>query len=150
MAIYDNMRVGAASLNVNVVKNSLENVYESIGISCSDVGGLWDDANDDYYPGMEPCGDSTIPTVISATPPPDSDEQDLTLIYAGIAEKYMPTWYDRSTGWDGISLGNALQFCDSKENGVLCPYEAICPFGPDSEPFGGYQSPDRSVWVQYQ
>eukprot|EP00581_Thalassiosira_minuscula_P009037 CAMPEP_0183702442 /NCGR_PEP_ID=MMETSP0737-20130205/540_1 /TAXON_ID=385413 /ORGANISM="Thalassiosira miniscula, Strain CCMP1093" /LENGTH=594 /DNA_ID=CAMNT_0025929049 /DNA_START=270 /DNA_END=2054 /DNA_ORIENTATION=+ len=59
MVIYNNMRVGQSLVDSGAVKVSFENVYESIGISCSDVGGLWDWANDDYFPGMEPCVNST-------------------------------------------------------------------------------------------
>ena len=53
--IYDNLRVGARSTDFAAVKNAFESVYESIGISCADVGGLWNEALNEYYPGMEPC-----------------------------------------------------------------------------------------------
>jgi hypothetical protein len=50
--------------------------------------------------------------------------------------EYEPTWYSRSTGWDGTTFAEALQFCGSKES-ILCPFEAVCPNGPDHAPDGG-------------
>lgn len=57
------MKVGATSTDSKRVKHAFEQVYQSIGISCSDVGGLWDASKGKYYEGMEPCED---PAVVNA------------------------------------------------------------------------------------
>jgi len=54
--IYDNQKVGATSTDFRAVKAAFESVYEKMGISCDDIGGLWNDATNSYYEGMEPCG----------------------------------------------------------------------------------------------
>jgi len=51
--IYDNMKVGSQSIDFAEVKSALESVYDCLGITCSDVGGLKD--GDAYYTGAEPC-----------------------------------------------------------------------------------------------
>jgi len=53
--IYKNMKVGATSVSFDHVKAAFESVYSDMGISCADVGGLWNDATGTYYEGMEPC-----------------------------------------------------------------------------------------------
>jgi len=64
--IYKNMKVGATSVSFDHVKAAFESVYSDMGISCADVGGLWNDATGAYYEGMEPCddgaADSSTPT----------------------------------------------------------------------------------------
>ena len=55
--IYDMMRTDSERVDGPRVKAALENVYGSLGLRCSDVGGLWDYASEGYYPGMEPCVD---------------------------------------------------------------------------------------------
>ena len=56
-AIYDNMRIGeTAKADFSVVKAAFENNYDCMGITCEDVGGLYDGA--DYYPKAAPCGSS--------------------------------------------------------------------------------------------
>eukprot|EP00804_Cyclotella_cryptica_P013469 CCRYP_005189-RB/>CCRYP_005189-RB protein AED:0.02 eAED:0.02 QI:1281/1/1/1/1/1/2/160/359 len=57
--IYNNMKVGATSTNANDVKAAFESVYPQLGISCSQVGGLWNEATNTYYHGMKPCVDTT-------------------------------------------------------------------------------------------
>merc|ERR1712238_248869 len=51
--IYDNVRVGAPSTDHLAVKTAFESTYSALGLSCDDVGGLWDTAGD--FAGMEPC-----------------------------------------------------------------------------------------------
>merc|ERR1712070_1144416 len=57
--IYDNMKVGATSTSYSDVKNAFESVYPDLGISCKDIGGLWNSALNDYYEGMAPCKDAS-------------------------------------------------------------------------------------------
>ncbi|KAL7526686.1 hypothetical protein ACHAWF_001872 [Thalassiosira exigua] len=53
--IYDNLKVGATSTDFRAVKAAFESVYPQMGISCADVGGLYNEAEGKYFPGMEPC-----------------------------------------------------------------------------------------------
>merc|ERR1712194_961020 len=41
--VYENMRVGAPSTDHALVKSAVECVYECIGITCADVGGLFNE-----------------------------------------------------------------------------------------------------------
>jgi hypothetical protein len=54
--IYDNMSVGSGkSTDYKAVKQAFEKNYGCMKISCSDVGGLYDDGNMEYFEGMAPC-----------------------------------------------------------------------------------------------
>lgn len=52
--LYDNMKVGTTGTKFSDVKKAYESVYDELGITCKEVGGL---ANSDgqYYEGAEPC-----------------------------------------------------------------------------------------------
>lgn len=63
--IYNNMRVGASNTNFAEVKQAFESVYSNLGITCADIGGLWNEATKDYYAGMEPCSDDSTAEVKS-------------------------------------------------------------------------------------
>jgi len=52
--IYNNMRVGAPSTDVNLVKEAFESVYRSMNIGCEEVGGLVGPTGE-YITGMRPC-----------------------------------------------------------------------------------------------
>jgi len=54
--IYDNLKVGAPTTDFAAVKKAFESVYDAMGIKCEDIGGLYNDATESYYEGMEPCG----------------------------------------------------------------------------------------------
>mmetsp|Transcript_17593 Transcript_17593/g.31030 ORF Transcript_17593/g.31030 Transcript_17593/m.31030 type:complete len:551 (-) Transcript_17593:84-1736(-) len=62
--IYDNMKVDASSTDFKAVKAAFESVYAEVGISCTDIGGLWNEGTNMYYSGMEPCAE-TISTMNS-------------------------------------------------------------------------------------
>jgi hypothetical protein len=66
-------------------------------------------------------------------------------VYEMAAKKYHPTWYDRSSGWQGTKFADAIQFCGmqggrSGKGKVLCDYGAICPLAsvgyPHAAPMG--------------
>ena len=63
--IYNNMKVGATSTNASEVKKAFESVYPAMGISCADVGGLWNEAEKNYYAGMAPCADASNTKVVT-------------------------------------------------------------------------------------
>ena len=60
--IYDNMKVDAPSTDFKAVKAAFESIYVEVGISRTDIGGLWNEGGKKYYFGMEPCT-KTIPTM---------------------------------------------------------------------------------------
>jgi hypothetical protein len=58
--IYSNMRVGQKnSATYADVSAAFARQYDCMGISCSDVGGLWDSAAAKYEDGAGPCGGSS-------------------------------------------------------------------------------------------
>jgi len=90
------------------------------------------------------CCDEDVPMVTTTPAMITNNSGD---VYASIAEKYKPLWFDRSSGWSGQTYLEALQFCEAAEGMVICPYEAICPLGPGSEPLGGYQDDLGVGWA---
>eukprot|EP00986_Skeletonema_menzelii_P017878 scaffold22567_cov150-Skeletonema_menzelii.AAC.1 len=65
--IYSNLRVGASNTNFQEVKAAFESVYPKLGLTCADIGGLWNEAGKGYYPGMEPCTDASNTEVVTKT-----------------------------------------------------------------------------------
>merc|ERR1712216_133370 len=62
----------------NVVKLALEGCYAEMGITCEDVGGLWDSASQEYFSlrgDARPCA-ASAPACISSTSPPAICEDD--------------------------------------------------------------------------
>jgi len=57
--IYDNMKVGASSTDFGAVKKAFEKNYGCMGINGKLVGGLWNDATESYFQGMEPKKDNS-------------------------------------------------------------------------------------------
>lgn len=54
--IHNNLKVSTdPQPDFMAVKEAFESVYANIGITCADVGGLWNKNENGYYPGMEPC-----------------------------------------------------------------------------------------------
>ena len=79
---------------------------------------------------------------------PNHDQNDPDIaVYEGIASEYLPLEFDRSKGWTGRTYIEALQFCGSMNGYEICPYEAICPFGPDHAPLGGFKTDYDGSWV---
>ena len=70
-------------------------------------------------------------------------------------ERFGAMSFNRDTGYTGQSFHDAVKFCNVIEEGYdLCPYEFICPKGPDYEPFGGMRPSgsyddihDNGAWV---
>ena len=57
--IYENLSVGGPGADFEAVKEAFENNYKCMGITCSDVGGLYDDATFSYFQDASPCSDSS-------------------------------------------------------------------------------------------
>jgi len=57
-----------------------------------------------------------------------------------------PTWFDRRSGWEGITFTDAVNFCKSKEKRVPCSYEFYCNEGPGLPPYEGVK-PNGEQWA---
>lgn len=57
--IYSNLKMGTRNTNYAATKKAFENVYPQMGITCADVGGLYSEEIGSYYPGAEPCKDTS-------------------------------------------------------------------------------------------
>ena len=68
-------------------------------------------------------------------------------VYEYTAAKYLPLEFDRSKGWNGRTFIEALQFCGALPGYEICPYAAICPMGPDSQPLGGVKDEIKGSWA---
>lgn len=66
-------------------------------------------------------------------------------LYKTIYSKYSPQLFSRESGWSGTTTIEAIKFCDSKMNGVVCPYEVYCPEGSHSLPYGGVRD-ESNAW----
>jgi len=64
--VYENMRVGAPSTDHALVKSAVECVYECIGITCADVGGLFNEDDGVYYPNQDPSSNCVLTSDIGA------------------------------------------------------------------------------------
>ncbi|KAL7551080.1 hypothetical protein ACHAWF_014278 [Thalassiosira exigua] len=67
--------------------------------------------------------------------------------HLAVAARYDPLWYDRSAGYDAATYEGALLFCARKGLRIPCPYEAYCPDGPGTAPFGGYKNEPLGSWA---
>jgi hypothetical protein len=56
-----------------------------------------------------------------------------------------PKRYDRSDGWQGHTWNEAVNFCTQEKAGELCPYEVICPAGPQH--VAANDSVDPQQWI---
>ena len=61
--IYDNMNVASTSTNFGVVKSAFERNYACMGITCAQVGGYYDKALQEYFPGAAPCQDPAMTAI---------------------------------------------------------------------------------------
>ena len=59
--------------------------------------------------------------------------------YVEATATYRPVQYDRSKGYKGQTYVDAFAWCGEHGQYSLCPFEAVCPDGFDSEPLGGYK-----------
>jgi hypothetical protein len=66
--IYANMRVGQKnSATFAAVIAAFARQYDCLGITCADVGGVWNSANGKYEEGAGPCGSNSSTSSNSAT-----------------------------------------------------------------------------------
>ncbi|KAL3801043.1 hypothetical protein HJC23_002336 [Cyclotella cryptica] len=87
--------------------------------------------------GKQRPGAQQTSTTTTEAPVEPGDTNWEQVLYQNVSnQKYKPTWYSRSTGWDGQTHIEALKFCALKKS-ILCPFEAICPDGAQKSPYGG-------------
>jgi len=60
-------------------------------------------------------------------------------------QTFDPTWYDRRSGWEGITYIDAVNFCSSKESRVPCTYEMYCMESANGTPYRG-ERPNGEQW----
>ena len=74
--IFNEMKPNSGnSANFTLVKQAMERTYPCMGITCGDIGGLYDAANSQYFAGAEPCITvSTPPPVVAPTTAPTPAE----------------------------------------------------------------------------
>lgn len=61
--IYKYARVGSPlELDFAAVRKAFERNYKCLGVTCADVGGLYDSASGAYYAAFKPCTPTTTPT----------------------------------------------------------------------------------------
>lgn len=68
---------------------------------------------------------SNVNNVEDVMPPPPVSNHDKSL--QEISAAYRPIWFDRSTGWNGRTYDEALDFCKLYSDYIPCPYEVFCP-----------------------
>jgi hypothetical protein len=80
----------------------------------------------------------------------DNNNDSTTAIVASVSlsDEFVgnlePKWYDRSDGWQGHTWNEAVNFCTQEKAGELCPYEVICPAGPQAV---ANDSVDPQQWI---
>ena len=56
-----------------------------------------------------------------------------------------PVWFDRKSGWNGITYNDSEVFCATHDNRVPCPYEIYCNEGKDGDLYRGIR-PNGEQW----
>ncbi|KAL7543947.1 hypothetical protein ACHAXR_013318 [Thalassiosira sp. AJA248-18] len=81
---------------------------------------------------------------------PPSEVEEMDEIIIGDVTNNQPTQSNRNNGWRGQTCLDTVQFCASGTEGHHnCPYEAVCPFGPDRETIDRFTFSDGGcpAWV---
>jgi hypothetical protein len=66
--VYDNMNLASSATDFMAVKKAFEGCYEKMGVTCKDVGGLWNSATKGYYAD----GGSSAAPCVDPNPLPQS------------------------------------------------------------------------------
>jgi len=75
--VYENLKTGAPDTDFAAVKKAFESVYPQLGITCDDIGGIWNQVLGAYYRGAEPCVDGAVPIK------EESDDEQLLIVMLG-------------------------------------------------------------------
>ena len=95
-------------------------------------------ANDeaDTTAGTESAASDTS-VIATDTQPTHMSEEAQQQLYQVVSKEYKPMTITREKGWSGQTYTSAMMFCASQESKVLCPYEVVCPLGPNETPISG-------------
>ena len=61
--------------------------------------------------------------------------------------KYRPNGFSRQDGWLGKTYLDAYDFCGQQEGGRICPYDAVCPMGPNTQALGVFGVATEVSWM---
>ena len=122
-----------------------ENAWAQVGISDSwcvkhdgaPKWGVTGEGNEGITRYVVCCRATGSATVTATNPSSNSGQVEQEFSDQVSIEKYNAQWFDRTSGWEGATYTQAVSFCASKGKLVVCPYEAYCPKGVNSTPFGG-------------
>ena len=94
-----------------------------------------------YMPNASAAASTVSPTTAADDeyPVQNDNTADYGQLYVEAVEIFQPEEFDRNTGWNGSTYLEAVDFCVNYKDGFnVCPYEAICPYGHDTEPVSGH------------
>ena len=113
-------------------------------------------------PTTPPTVPPTTPTVTvykekSPSPTPSAQGKSTEMLHQAISDIHKPIWYDRNSGWNGKSWGEAKEFCASQigEGNLrmrLCQLGVYCPLPNQSPMQGPRKTPtddDRGAWAPF-
>lgn len=83
-----------------------------------------------------------VNNVEDVMPPPPMSKHDKTL--QSVSAAYRPVWFDRTTGWNGQTYQEAIDFCALYSDYIPCPYEVYCPL--NKELLSGVMDHDGDSW----
>jgi hypothetical protein len=101
--------------------------------------------NSVYKRSKQESSQIAVPPKNGATPQQSNDPQlymppAASNAIANTLKTFDPTWFDRRSGWEGITFTDAVNFCKSKEKRVPCSYELYCNEGPGLPPYEGVKT----------
>eukprot|EP00581_Thalassiosira_minuscula_P005828 CAMPEP_0183746012 /NCGR_PEP_ID=MMETSP0737-20130205/66532_1 /TAXON_ID=385413 /ORGANISM="Thalassiosira miniscula, Strain CCMP1093" /LENGTH=2336 /DNA_ID=CAMNT_0025981691 /DNA_START=12 /DNA_END=7019 /DNA_ORIENTATION=- len=132
--------------------NQIDTLVEETSKDDADNNDWWDQDQEEVGPPYVTIG---LPDNNSYNDVPSEEEltTDEKSAYQYSINKYSPKEFNRESGWSGKTYEDAYKFCTKQRdpNGDLtykiCPYDALCPLGPDSLPIGGYREGPQGEWI---
>lgn len=81
--IYENMKTGHQTTHFDSVQNAFENSYQCLGITCSEVGGIWNKNAKKYVVGSKQCTRNGESSYVKATDEYTNSKLALGLAFGG-------------------------------------------------------------------
>ena len=76
----------------------------------------------------------------------DEIDDEFAELSTKMLEQYRPSFFDR-TKWEGNTYDDARNFCASRDDRILCPFEVACPLGIKSVRSGAIQLDAEQAFV---
>ena len=76
----------------------------------------------------------------------DEIDDEFAELSTKMLEQYRPSFFDR-THWEGNTYDDARNFCASRDDLILCPFEVACPLGIKSVRSGAIQLDAEQAFV---